>query len=127
MSVLGDRTGDSRNWARWNPDWASIAEEGALDSVAGTSVSVLGCRRPGMTAPQASETPSSLGNDTILITGLCSYHLGRQTRTVLSIAESSALLGGFQMDETGNKQTNDWKNKGSYGIKANVDKARRLD
>ena len=118
MSVLGDRTGDSSNWARWNPDGASIAEEGALDSAAGTSLSVLGCRRPGMTAPQASETPSSLGNDTIL---------GRQTRTVLSIAEGSALLGGFQMDETGNKQMNDWKNKGSCGIKANGDKARRLD
>lgn len=31
------------------------------------------------------------------------------------------------MDETGNKEMNDWKNKGSYGIKANRDKARRLD
>lgn len=82
MSVLGDRMGDSSNWARWNPDGASTAEEGALDSVAGTSLSVLGCRKPGMTAPQASETPYSLSIDTILITGLCSYHLGRQTKTV---------------------------------------------
>lgn len=62
---------------------ASTAEEGALDSVAGTSLSVLGCRKPGMTAPQASETPYSPSIDTILITGLCSYHLGRQTKTVV--------------------------------------------
>lgn len=79
MSVLGDRMGDSSNWASWNPDGASIAEEGALDSVAGTSLSVLGCRKPGMTAPQTSETPYSLSID---ITGLCSYHHGRQTKTV---------------------------------------------
>lgn len=31
VPVLGDRMGDSSNWARWNPDGASTAEEGALD------------------------------------------------------------------------------------------------